>query len=378
MIAANKAMLESTAKVSVLHIRDKELNYFYNSCNRVSTQAALIAGFAYSGMMYLRYVDRDICERTCAEFTYPLTVCMSMGFAMLSLWQATLASMFAPGLALRGPPGSMDMAVDQLVEEYHGAMRLVTTSLALFLMTVLLWSWTSGSVPISLTGTLMAIVMIRLGYNAMRRVYGDFGYLFDVWGRGGFELQEGAETGRWTEKDPLPRLGPESPRLRRRASSQDSVRTGSGPHSLSGRSTAGSAAGSGGDDPLLDADVWRSVPEAGEATEPPKVGKAPRPSPPVDEAPTPTAPWLPKRGAGARGVVRPPASSSTAERVGRPRAAGAGVPEAATGGRHAGGAGPATPPVGKGSPPAARRPLGAPPGLGWARGRDKGKRSQLL
>jgi len=139
MIAANKAMLESTAKVSVLHIRDKELNYFYNSCNRVSTQAALIAGFAYSGMMYLRYVDRDICERTCAEFTYPLTVCMSMGFAMLSLWQATLASMFAPGLALRGPPGSMDMAVDQLVEEYHGAMRLVTTSLALFLMTVLLW-----------------------------------------------------------------------------------------------------------------------------------------------------------------------------------------------------------------------------------------------
>lgn len=58
---------------------------------------------------------------------------------MLGLWQATLASMFAPGLALRGPPGSMDLAVTQLVEEYQGAMRLFVLSLFLFMLTALLW-----------------------------------------------------------------------------------------------------------------------------------------------------------------------------------------------------------------------------------------------
>lgn len=58
---------------------------------------------------------------------------------MLALWQATLASMFAPGLALRGPPGSMDMAVNQLIEEYRGAMRLFVISIFLFMTTALLW-----------------------------------------------------------------------------------------------------------------------------------------------------------------------------------------------------------------------------------------------
>ena len=58
---------------------------------------------------------------------------------MLALWQSTLASMFAPGLALRGPPGSMEMAANQLVEEYQGAMRLFVVSLFLFMATALLW-----------------------------------------------------------------------------------------------------------------------------------------------------------------------------------------------------------------------------------------------
>lgn len=140
MLAANKGSLVSSAKIRLIQIREKELLYYLNSTNRVATQCALILGFAYSGLMYLRYVDRDICERTCAEFTYPVTVCGALGCAMLALWQSSLASMLAPGLALRGPPGAMDVAVDMLVEEYHGAMRLASTALMLFAATVLLWS----------------------------------------------------------------------------------------------------------------------------------------------------------------------------------------------------------------------------------------------
>lgn len=106
MLGANKKALKTGVMVKLLHIRDKgacvgtsrrsrayarapdahhrfsarraELDYFYNSCNQISTQSALLAGFCYSGMTYLKYVDRDICERTCAEFTYPLTVMCAM------------------------------------------------------------------------------------------------------------------------------------------------------------------------------------------------------------------------------------------------------------------------------------------------------------
>jgi len=55
-----------------------ELGYFYNACTQIATQSALLAGFCYSGLTYLTYVDGDICERTCAELIFPLAVITAM------------------------------------------------------------------------------------------------------------------------------------------------------------------------------------------------------------------------------------------------------------------------------------------------------------
>lgn len=55
-----------------------ELGYFYSACTQIATQSALLAGFCYSGLTYLTYVDGDICEKTCAEMTYPLAVTSAM------------------------------------------------------------------------------------------------------------------------------------------------------------------------------------------------------------------------------------------------------------------------------------------------------------
>jgi len=98
------------------------------------------------------------------------------GFAMLALWQATLASMFAPGLALRGPPGSMDMAVNHLIEEYQGAMRLYIISLFVFLITAMLWSWTWDSWLTSATGTIVILVTMRMIYVTIVSVADEFDF----------------------------------------------------------------------------------------------------------------------------------------------------------------------------------------------------------
>lgn len=129
---------------------------------------------------------------------------------MLALWQSTLASMFAPGLALRGPPGSMDMAVNQLIEEYQGAMRLFVVSVFLFMTTALLWcarsqkvagqvfrvritrlcphapaharrmlcvvrrSWTWNSWITSAVGTIMVLTTMRMTYVTIVNVADEF------------------------------------------------------------------------------------------------------------------------------------------------------------------------------------------------------------
>lgn len=50
MLYADKRALETNLKVSLLAIREKELNYYSQNCLAVGTQAALLAGFAYSGL----------------------------------------------------------------------------------------------------------------------------------------------------------------------------------------------------------------------------------------------------------------------------------------------------------------------------------------
>jgi hypothetical protein len=50
----------------------------YGACNQIATQSALLAGFCFSGLTFLTYIDGDICERSCAELFYPITVTCAM------------------------------------------------------------------------------------------------------------------------------------------------------------------------------------------------------------------------------------------------------------------------------------------------------------
>ena len=51
MLYADKRALETNLKVELLEIREKELNFYTNNCQNIGTQAAMLAGFAFAGMM---------------------------------------------------------------------------------------------------------------------------------------------------------------------------------------------------------------------------------------------------------------------------------------------------------------------------------------
>mmetsp|Transcript_2045 Transcript_2045/g.5853 ORF Transcript_2045/g.5853 Transcript_2045/m.5853 type:complete len:268 (-) Transcript_2045:204-1007(-) len=133
------------------------------------------------------------------------------GYAILALWQATLASVFAPGLALRGPPGSMDMAVNQIVEEYEGSMFLFGISLFFFMVTALLWSWASSSFVTSMLGTTCMLLVMRTLYGGVKRMFYDFDFNVEVDDSDTrFDFKD-AVTGRWSVKDDgLPQLSADS------------------------------------------------------------------------------------------------------------------------------------------------------------------------
>ena len=119
-------MCSRARQVSLLKIREKELQFYTQNCIAIGTQAALLSGFAYNGIIQV-----DIPEES-SDVLKALYLCVTtaaMGFELIAVLNSTLCSMLGPGLALRGPDGSMHRAVDGLMLEWaarppsHGSLH---------------------------------------------------------------------------------------------------------------------------------------------------------------------------------------------------------------------------------------------------------------
>ena len=159
MLFADKRALETNLKVNLLAIREKELNYYVRSplprtrllrgnslptlpqtqnCLAVGTQAALLAGFAYSGLTQVAIPH----ERSyILKLMYLLVTTTAMCFELIAVLNTTLLSMMGPGLALRGPDGSMHPAVDGMMVEYRTAYYSFVLGLIFFHLSAALFSW---------------------------------------------------------------------------------------------------------------------------------------------------------------------------------------------------------------------------------------------
>lgn len=58
MIRAQKEALENTARVKLIEIREKELEYYTANCRNIGQCAALVSGLAYSGIRYHYLLER--------------------------------------------------------------------------------------------------------------------------------------------------------------------------------------------------------------------------------------------------------------------------------------------------------------------------------
>lgn len=108
------------------------------NCLAVGTQAALLAGFAYSG---LTQVAIPLDSEYVLKLLYLLVSTTAMCLELIAVMNTTLLSMMGPGLALRGPDGSMHPAVDGMIVEYQYAYLNFVLGLIFFHFSAALFSW---------------------------------------------------------------------------------------------------------------------------------------------------------------------------------------------------------------------------------------------
>lgn len=138
MLYADKRALETNLKVSLLQIRERELNFYTQNCLAVGTQSALLAGFAFAGLTQVS-VPHD--AHYAVKLLYLLFTTGAMSCELIAVLNTTLLSMLGPGLALRGPDGSMHKAVDGMMYEYRKAFFTFGLGLIAFHFSALLFGW---------------------------------------------------------------------------------------------------------------------------------------------------------------------------------------------------------------------------------------------
>ena len=120
MLYADKNALRTNLKVNMLRIRERELMFFTNNCLSISTSAALLAGFAWYGLTEVPFEsDANVVVQT----AYLVVTTLIMGLELLTVVNATLCAILGPGLALRGPDGSMHTAVAGMMTHYRRAQQ---------------------------------------------------------------------------------------------------------------------------------------------------------------------------------------------------------------------------------------------------------------
>ena len=138
MLFADKRALETNLKVGLLQIREKELNFYTQNCLAVCTQAALLAGFAYSGLTQVSIPEE---ANFWVRLLYLSVTVMAMCFEIIAVLNTTLLAIVGPGLALRGPDGSMHPAVDGMMAEYKHALSCFKLGLVCFHLSAGLFGW---------------------------------------------------------------------------------------------------------------------------------------------------------------------------------------------------------------------------------------------
>ena len=135
MLFADKNALRTQLKVNMLKIRERELNYYTNNCLAISTSSALLAGFAWYG---LTEVPFDSNADATVQTLYLVVTTLIMGLELLTVVNATLCAILGPGLALRGPDGSMHNAVQGMMTHYRFTLACFTLGLVCFMLSALL------------------------------------------------------------------------------------------------------------------------------------------------------------------------------------------------------------------------------------------------
>mmetsp|Transcript_15450 Transcript_15450/g.40147 ORF Transcript_15450/g.40147 Transcript_15450/m.40147 type:complete len:224 (+) Transcript_15450:116-787(+) len=166
MLYADKVALANRARLRMLEIRDRELELYTRNSRALGFQCAMLAGSGFAAFVYCKmtyYQDGGFWM----QLLYPGAISLLVGSALLALHNFMLIAMLGPGLALRGPDGSVHIAIESIMVEYRTAIFFFGFAITSLHVMALVYAWSGVfmlGLKISLTASVLTSLYMVLSY----------------------------------------------------------------------------------------------------------------------------------------------------------------------------------------------------------------------
>lgn len=124
MLQAQQRQVVQTANINLISLRQAEVDYFASFFNSFGTQTAILAAMSINTATNIFGLNAD-CNIFFVYMCWIGTTLACIACLRLLLG-VTFISIYAQGLALRGPLGSMAVAVEGMIDEQEGVVHAFT------------------------------------------------------------------------------------------------------------------------------------------------------------------------------------------------------------------------------------------------------------
>lgn len=140
MIAADKNLLQASLTQGVLQIQTSLIDLYTKNLNSIGTLAALVAGFAYTGIAEADYTITYEGDPLIYFYFLFDALCLTMGVFCIS--QATIVTMYGPSLALNGESAdAVTTAVGHMCEQQAFTFMIGAISVTSLIISACVLTW---------------------------------------------------------------------------------------------------------------------------------------------------------------------------------------------------------------------------------------------
>uniref|UniRef100_A0A7S4C0I1 Uncharacterized protein n=1 Tax=Chrysotila carterae TaxID=13221 RepID=A0A7S4C0I1_CHRCT len=180
MLAADKDTLVAALKQRALDLRQRELDYYVERYSNITTQASIVAGFAFDALVELdvtKEMHDDLVRhgREWIEIAFYFSTSLTMAFGLYTVCVSSFATVYGHRLALQGPTGSVERAVAIMMKQRNGIFVTFGLSMLFLVLGAIFMAWIKMGVS---AGGVTAV--FGLFFLSLVRKHQDMKHLFNI------------------------------------------------------------------------------------------------------------------------------------------------------------------------------------------------------